>query len=330
MNKLRAVISTVAIAVVMTVTAQAEDKAEKNISFDNNGLVLTYQTNAETLGEFLETVDDAVVESYIINDDLNTVLGDENLFQIEQKVNVKIMLNDGEPIRLKHESGVTVGEIIEDLETQNPGKTYYYEAGELDKPITDDYILHFKSGEVEVVKEQKPIAFTTTKIESDELYVGETEVVTEGVDGLKEIEVTKHYFNGEVVERTEKELDVIQEPVTEVILVGTKKRPTFELGKKTDIENLDYSKKITMNSTAYSCDGRTAKTASGRTAQVGVVAVDTSVIPFGTKLYIEGYGYAVAGDTGGAIKGNKLDLYMNTTQECLNFGRRNVDVYILN
>ena len=70
-------------------------------------------------------------------------------------------------------------------------------------------------------------------------------------------------------------------------------------------------------------------------AQYGVVAVDTRVIPLGTRLYIEAadgswvYGSAVAGDTGGAIRGNKVDLFFNTRQECLNFGRRTARVYIL-
>ena len=70
-------------------------------------------------------------------------------------------------------------------------------------------------------------------------------------------------------------------------------------------------------------------------AQRGVVAVDPRVIPLGTRLYIETadgsyiYGNAVAGDTGGAIKGNKIDLFMNSYSECMQFGRRTVNVYIL-
>lgn len=68
------------------------------------------------------------------------------------------------------------------------------------------------------------------------------------------------------------------------------------------------------------------QTATGMKPQVGVVAVDPNVIPLGTKMYIEGYGNAIAGDTGGAIKGNRIDLFMNTQKECINFGRRQVKV----
>lgn len=69
-------------------------------------------------------------------------------------------------------------------------------------------------------------------------------------------------------------------------------------------------------------------TASGTRLRPGVVAVDPSVIPLGTKLYIEGYGYAVAEDTGGAIKGMKIDLFMDSAS-AHQFGRQNVVVHVL-
>ena len=77
-------------------------------------------------------------------------------------------------------------------------------------------------------------------------------------------------------------------------------------------------------------------TASGARAKRGTVAVDPRVIPLGTKLYIKSvtpgmpdYGFAIAQDTGGAIKGMRVDLFMDTVWECMQFGRRPVMVYIL-
>lgn len=61
----------------------------------------------------------------------------------------------------------------------------------------------------------------------------------------------------------------------------------------------------------------------------GIVAVDPRVIPYYTKMYIPGYGIAIAGDTGGAIRGNRVDLFMDSYEEAINWGRRNVEVYIL-
>jgi 3D (Asp-Asp-Asp) domain-containing protein len=86
-----------------------------------------------------------------------------------------------------------------------------------------------------------------------------------------------------------------------------------------------------MIATAYTagCYGCSGITASGSHAGFGIIAVDPNVIPLGTKLFIPGYGRAVAGDTGGAIHGHRVDLGMNTVSEALRFGRRAVTVYVL-
>lgn len=92
---------------------------------------------------------------------------------------------------------------------------------------------------------------------------------------------------------------------------------------------------LTMTATAYdpgprSCGPRaTGRTAIGMRAGYGVVAVDPRTIPLRSKLYIEGYGYAVAGDTGGAIKGKRIDLGHNSYREALRFGRKKVRVHVL-
>lgn len=92
-----------------------------------------------------------------------------------------------------------------------------------------------------------------------------------------------------------------------------------------------YSAAYTMEATAYiASDGNgDGITATGLVAQHGVVAVDPSVIPLGTRLYIPGYGEAIAADTGGAINGDRIDLCMNSYGEAMQFGRRYVTVYVL-
>lgn len=91
-------------------------------------------------------------------------------------------------------------------------------------------------------------------------------------------------------------------------------------------------KTMTMHATAYSPQdpGVKSYTATKTKLRKGVVAVDPKVIPLGSKLYIEGYGEAVAEDVGRSIKGNRIDLAFDTHKEALNFGRRNVKVTILN
>ena len=70
-------------------------------------------------------------------------------------------------------------------------------------------------------------------------------------------------------------------------------------------------------------------TATGMRVKPGVIAVDPRVIPLGTYVYVRGYGYSIAADTGGAIKGNRIDVYMKTLREAYQWGRRTVNVYIL-
>lgn len=94
----------------------------------------------------------------------------------------------------------------------------------------------------------------------------------------------------------------------------------------------EYKKAISMDASAYSADdpGNSAYTARGNLLKRGHVSVDPDVIPLGTALYVEGYGYAVADDTGGAIIGNRIDLAMDSHGEAINYGRQKVMVYILN
>lgn len=86
-----------------------------------------------------------------------------------------------------------------------------------------------------------------------------------------------------------------------------------------------------MEATAYlPADGNgDGITATGIAASRGVVAVDPDVIPLGSRVYIPGYGIAIAADTGGAIRGERIDLCMESYGEAINFGRRNVEVYVL-
>lgn len=91
---------------------------------------------------------------------------------------------------------------------------------------------------------------------------------------------------------------------------------------------------FTVSSTAYTayCSGCSGRTATGINLRANpnkkVIAVDPRVIPLGSKVYVEGYGLAVAGDTGGAIKGNKIDVFMSSHSKALNWGRRSVKVTV--
>ncbi|MFJ5763106.1 3D domain-containing protein [Neobacillus sp. NPDC093182] len=102
------------------------------------------------------------------------------------------------------------------------------------------------------------------------------------------------------------------------------------------VDSPEETKEITVTATAYtaSCEGCSGITATGvnikDNPEKKVISVDPSVIPLGTEVYVEGYGYAVAADTGGAIKGNKIDVFIPDKQDAINWGKQQVEVKILN
>ncbi|MBX3119485.1 MAG: G5 domain-containing protein [Fimbriimonadaceae bacterium] len=117
------------------------------------------------------------------------------------------------------------------------------------------------------------------------------------------------------------------EPMSQIFHVG---KPRFEMSRG----NYSRTKSIEMEASAYDPSaGRgknaTFRTATGQKAEMGVAAVDPSVIPLGTVLYIEGYGMALACDKGSAIKGYKIDLCFPTRAAALKFGRKKVKVHVL-
>ena len=108
--------------------------------------------------------------------------------------------------------------------------------------------------------------------------------------------------------------------------LSSTKHGTFKKSRKPS----SYKKTIDMEATAYTSQESGSYTARGHALRRGYVSVDPNVIPLGTEVYVEGYGYAVADDTGGDIVGHRIDVAMDSYDEAIQFGRRTVKVYILN
>lgn len=200
---------------------------------------------------------------------------------------------------------------------------------EMTAPIAREMVIKLDRVTTDRVVETESIDYTTKKIQTNDLYVGQTEVQQEGVKGEKKLTYDVTYINGKESDRKLIDEEITKEPVEKIVRVGIKIKSSF---KKTASTPKTYKKVIAMEASAYSEGGTTA---SGLPCRVGVVAVDPRVIPLGTKVYVETadgkyiYGTAIAADTGGAIKGNKIDLCVHTRAEAYRFGRRTVNVYIL-
>ncbi|MHB1652491.1 MAG: 3D domain-containing protein [Desulfitobacteriaceae bacterium] len=146
-------------------------------------------------------------------------------------------------------------------------------------------------------------------------------LVTRGSNGAQEQTVKLVLEDGKEVRREVLSQKIMRPPVNQVVSRGA--QTSVSRGGKV----ISFQRAYLMRATAYSEPGGT--TAIGVPVQWGVVAVDPRVIRLGTKLYVDGYGDATALDTGGAIKGNRIDLYMDSEDAASNWGVRTVIVYVL-
>ncbi|MGH4140761.1 3D domain-containing protein [Clostridium sp.] len=184
---------------------------------------------------------------------------------------------------------------------------------------------------ISTIKQTAPIAFKTITRKDINTLKSKIKVLQIGVPGQKSVTVNVTYENGKEVSRKVISEKVIKAAKSKIIVQGTLPKITFSRGG-----SLTPSKDIlTVKATAYSADEmNNAYTASGiknvRNANgYSTIAVDPRIIPMGTKLYVEGYGYAIAADKGSAIKGNFIDVFFNTNKEAVNWGVKYIKVQIL-
>ncbi|MBQ6430801.1 MAG: G5 domain-containing protein [Oscillospiraceae bacterium] len=229
-----------------------------------------------------------------------------------------------------------------------------------DTPTYDGMVIELKHKEIRQTEYDKSLPYDTKYYEDPELAPGEEITLIEGVDGVIHYTAQLVYENGELVSEEVIDEEATTKMVTRLVVRGPERaiddQPTAPDHRNATIEdpmNNDehaigggtittvsgtsyrYSDVLTVTCTAYSCGDRVGTTATGTVARVGAVAVDPRYIPLGTKMYIVSndgqyiYGYCTAEDTGGSIKGYKIDLYFDTFDECWEFGVRTCTVYIL-
>lgn len=151
---------------------------------------------------------------------------------------------------------------------------------------------------------------------------GMIRVVQKGENGLLIQTYLVRYEDGVEKDRQVIASIVGKEPVPEITALGT--GATKMVVSRSVINTREV---LSVMATAYTHTGN--RTFTGKYPQVGTIAVDPRVIPLGSRLWVEGYGYGVAQDTGSSIKGKRVDLFMESGLECRLWGRRQVRVYIL-
>lgn len=176
---------------------------------------------------------------------------------------------------------------------------------------------------VNIKIEDHVIPYETEYVETTKLPAGMSEVQKGGEQGLERREIRTVSIAGE------EDYDIVYQfelkaPKKRVVMQNTQPPPQ---GESLDTNQWAIAQSFPGEATAYTYTGN--RTATGVEPRVGLIAVDPDVIPLGSTVYVEGYGYAVAADTGGAIKGQTVDVFFNTFRECINWGRRQVQIYVL-
>lgn len=309
-----------------------------NMSFDvikANTITINNCAEEQTISLAKGTVEEALnrtgitlAENQSVTPSLNTVItGDMNIYVYNSK-NIKLTTN-GTEMTVKAPEGTVenalniLGYEITDDDILNVDKN---------AQIEDDMKITLKKVTYVDEKSTKKISYKTVEKDSDDIMTGESEVSQKGVDGEKEVTKRCKYIDGKYNSTKVIGEKVTKEPVDKIVLNGTKR------GTTTDSSGapVSYSYMVSGSGTAYTA-APGALTATGVPVYEGGVAVNPAIIPYGSKLYIEAadgshvYGYATAIDTGGALMDGSaiVDLFYFSYDDCVSFGRRDVNVYVL-
>ena len=262
----------------------------------------------------------ALQDHYVINTEYPTPLSP--IVTVHTHFDVT-MQADGTTVAKRLDAGLSRAQVLEAFGiTLDEDDAFSMTAEET---LVQDRVVTVNRVEVRTETYEEAIACPVQDLTQPEL--GTPTLATPGKEGLRRVTGIRTYVDGEITEVVELESEILRHPTT-TVLYSEQPIPGQGNGKPTE-----YARVLSCESTAYCLKGNTA---SGKPTQRGYVAVDPSVIPLGTWLYIESaspnredYGYCIAADTGGAIKGNIVDVYFYTEEECRAWGRCAINVYVL-
>ncbi len=300
-------------------------------------LVISIDGKEETFVTYKGTVKDVLLEKGVqvapkdrVQPSLESKVSEKETIKLKTAIPVEIESN-GIKVQVQTAED-TIEDMLDAEETtlKEQGIQFDKDVDEispsLDSKIEGDVSVQLVKVETKDLVEKEVINFDTIVEKDADLDSSVQKVKSEGNNGEKEITYQIIYKDGVEVSRNVKSTKTILEPQNQIVVKGTGKVYASRGG-----DSITYKKKLNCTATAYSNHSNTAtgKTPVRNEGGLSTIAVDPSVIPLGSKVYVEGYGYAIAADTGGAIKGNKIDIYLNTSSECYNWGRRSVNVLLV-
>lgn len=278
-----------------------------------------YETTAKQVDRFLEVHDIDYIENQDeIDVQMEDPIEDGMEIHIRKAFDVKIEADGGETTLTI--LPMTVEEALAEAEIT-------YDDNDIIEPSLQTYLK--KGSQITVkrveIKEESRIVevdYQTIEQADPSITIGDVQVTQKGRKGKIRETFSVTYVDGEETARELVNSETLKKKRNKIIGYGTKisfSRPSV----------LQYQRKIeNVRAVSYYFSGN-RHGSYGLPCAYGTVAVDPKVIPLGSRLYIEGYGYAIANDVGSAIKGNTVDLYMERFEQCMLWGARWTTVYVL-
>lgn len=308
---------------------EVQYKPAEEVTLTVDGETEKQYTTVDTVGDFFDEVGLELTKHDVLSHDQSEAIQPEMDIVVDRAFEITVV--DGKKERSYWTIEKTVDEFLEDNEI---------ELTKLDKikPKQDKLIdaetkVTITRIEVEEEVVEEKIPYKTEEKSDSSLEKGKEKVVQEGKDGLAKVtyEITKE--NGKEIDREMVKEKEIEKSKKKIVKVGTKEPKAATNSGSTPSGS---GKVMTMEATGYGmdCAGCSGITATGidvrNNPNAKVISVDPNVIPLGSRVWVEGYGEAIAGDTGGAIKGNRIDVLLpSEAYAAQNWGRRTVKVKIL-
>jgi uncharacterized protein YabE (DUF348 family) len=271
---------------------------EKSVTIKADDRVIEQSTFKKTVGEVLEANNIKVSPHDQVIPGLETKVKENTVITVVRAFPVTVIADGqskeiiGIPQKVKkllQQAKVPVGE--KDLVSAN-----------LDDLTYKGQVIKVTRVAEETIEITNPVPFTREYISDNNLEAGLTRTVSRGNPGQVRQLVKVTYHDGKEAKRETLLSELVRQPVNEVIARGT--ITSVSRGGL----RLDFQRALIA---------------------VGMISVDPAVIPMGSRLYVEGYGYATAADRGSSIKGNKIDVFLESKEACRQWGRRPVKVYVL-
>ncbi|MBK5241459.1 3D domain-containing protein [Clostridium sp.] len=314
--------------------------ARKNITVVVDGNPIKLVTYQKTFDQALKKANISIALKDKLDKALDSKIVNNDIITINRAVSLNVLVDNKELNITSSEKDVAQMLITEKIVLSPNDKIL----PSLKTNITKGMDVIITRVKTETLEEKQAIDFKTVITNDNAVLKSKKSITQNGVKGEKSISIDVTYENGKEVSRKVVKETIVKNPINKIIVQGTMSPKTISRGdiseKSTEVVNVSVTntsgKTLNVKATAYwAFNGvNNTYTASGRKAVrnpngYSTIAVDTKVIPLGTKLYVEGYGNAIAADKGSSVKGNYIDVYFNTRQEAINWGVKYLKVTIL-